>query len=310
MDYLSLLNSICDKVDDETIEPKKNCCNNPDIQVRDYVNVCVNCGRVNKERIEEEDPYNPNCIKQSIFYPSMNSATTMGNTYGKYKALTRINKWNSVSSKDTEANKCYKLIEAMLLKIIPNFKKDNCLGEKILFKSKLYWKTLYYEVLSNKITLPNGEKGKSTRGEPRKCLFGFCIVKALEYHDQEFDLIDTLKSLGVNIKKYNEVLKNKIECEEKTFVNKQFARHLVIINSHNPFITLELLIDRYNINKKNKIDKSRLPKPQRIDVNDNSLLKAIAYDYIKGSITKQDACEHDILHISSLTLNKALKLIV
>ena len=75
------------------------------------------------------------------------SATKMSWT-GGHKSLQRINKWVSSSSKDTEANKCYKLIEKMLLLIIPNFKKDNCLGEKILFKAKLYWKDLYYEILN------------------------------------------------------------------------------------------------------------------------------------------------------------------
>ncbi len=306
MDYFALLNKICDKVDSEE-ETKDTCCDTPDIQIRDFVNVCVNCGVVVNETVEEENPFVEHCIKTSVFYPSMSYATTMSNTYAsKHKSLQRMSKWSSHSSKDTEANKCYKLIETMLLNIIPNFKENRCLGEKILHKAKLYWKTIYYELLPN---APQGQP-KSTRGQPRKCLFGFCIIKALEYLDQEFKLLDTLKSLGVNINKYNKVLKNKIDDEDKTFVNKQFVKYLEIINSHNPFITLEILIERYNVNIKNKINKSHLPKKQRINVNPSSLLKAISYDYIRDSINKQDACEPDILHISSLTLNKALKIIV
>ena len=68
--------------------------------------------------IEEVDAYNPNCIKENIFYPKT-SATIIGNAYGsKYKSLNRISKWTSHSSKDTEANRCYVLIEDMILKII------------------------------------------------------------------------------------------------------------------------------------------------------------------------------------------------
>ncbi len=309
MDYFALLNEICDNVDNVE-EKQEKCCEKQDIQKKDFVNVCVNCGRVANNITEEENPYNPNCIKQNIFYPSLTTQTTMSKSYNsKYKSLQRISKWNSTSSKDTEANKCYKLIEEMMLLIIPNFKENHCLGEKVLFRAKLYWKAFYYNFRKNKAKNPT--KPKSTRGEPRKCLFGFCIIKGLEYYEVEIKLIDTLKGLEVNIKKYNEVLAIRIEeDEDKVFVNKQTEKFLDIINHHNPFITLEVLKERYNINKKNKINKSTLPKRQRIDVNDNSLLKAIAYDYIRGSITKQDACEPDILHISSLTLNKALKLII
>ena len=306
MDYFALLNNICDKVD--YVEEKEKCCDEPDVQIKDFVNVCVNCGIVQDNMIEEVDAYNPNCIKENIFYPK-SSATIIGKTNNpKFKSLSRISKWTSHSSKDTEANKCYKLIEEMLLKIISNFKKDNCLGEKVLFKAKLYWKAFYYNFRKNKEENPT--KPKSTRGEPRKCLFGFCILKGLEFYDFEFKVIQTLKDLGVNIKKYNDVLKTKVEDDDKIFVNKQINKYLEIINNHNPFITLEVLTERYNINMKNKIRCSILPKREQINVNPSSLLKAISYDYIRDSITKQDACEADLLNISSLTLNKALKIII
>lgn len=299
MDYFSLLNNICDKVD-IVEEQKPLCyCDEPDFQIRDFVNVCVNCGIVCNHITEEENPFVEHCIKPNVFYPNMNSATTMSKT-GNYKSLNRIDKWTSHSSKDAEANTCYKLIEEMILLIIPNLKKDKCLGEKVLHKAKLYWKAFYYEILE-----------KSTRGERRKCLFGFCIVKAMEYYDIEFKLLETLKALGVDIKKYNEVLRHRVkDTDEKTFVNKQTEKFLDIIQTHNPFITLEIIRERYDVNMKLKISKNHLPKPQRINVNPNSLLKAIAYDYIKEAITKQDACEHNILNISNITLNKALKLII
>ena len=294
MEYLALFNEAFEKVDKED----KGCCLNPDIQHRDFTMLCVNCGVV-QQQCEEENPYIPNSIKENVFYPSLSSATTMSYSH-KHKSLQRLDKWSSYSSKDAEANKCYGIITDMMLNVIPNLKEDNCLGERILHKAKLYWKALYYDILK-----------KSTRGERRKCLFGFCIIKAFEFYEVDFKILEILKNMNVDIKKYNEVLKLRINNDEdKVYVNKQFSKFLKIINQHNPFITLEILVERYNINKKNKIAKSKLPKGQRIGVNDSSLLKAIAYDFIKDDITKQEACDDDVLDISSLTLNKALKLII
>ena len=303
MDYFKLfddldLHKLEEKVEDEIVI--EDCCNNKEIVIADYNYVCSNCGIIQKtDYLVDVIDYDNPPQKIDVFNPNKSMTSWVGNIGydNKYKALSRINKWMNYSSKDVEANKCYKLIEDMILLIIPNLKMNHCLGEKILNQSKLYWKALYYTDLE-----------KSTRGTPRKCLFSFCIIKSLENYKVDFTLLDTLKKLEVKVIKYNEVLKTKITGQEKTFAHKQFNKYLEIINNYEPNITLDILIERYNINMKNKINKSKLPKNQRININKGTMLKAIAFDYIKNHITKQDACD-DILTISFLTLNKAIKLI-
>ena len=319
MDYNNLLNSldmyklenveIVENVEIEEIVEIKNCCNEKKIVLTNHIYVCCNCGIVDKTEyeIETEDFKNPH-QRPDVFFPnkSMNSWVGYVNSNSKYKTIKRINKWMNYSSKDNEANKCYNIIEKMIKLIFPNLQQNHNIGEKILYQSKLLWKALYYSKLV-----------KSTRGEPRKCLFAFCIIKSLENYKIDFILLDTLNILLLKntkkntniITKYNKVLTFKIQGEEKTFINRHISKYLEIINRYDTTITLDILTEKYNINIKNKINKNKLEKKNRININPSSIIKAISYDYIKTHITKHEACDI-LLNISSLTLNKALKIII
>lgn len=333
MDYFKLLDQLdLHKLEEEVKEEQKNisqretqlvCCDNQEIQISNHTYVCISCGIIQKTDYETVIDYKNPQEKIDVFNPNKSMNTWVGyiGSNNKYKSLNRINKWMNYSSQDVEANNCYKLIKNMILLIIPNLKENCCLGEKILNQAKLYWKALYYTDIPNAVDYSKGKpRPKSTRGEPRKCLFAFCIIRSLENYKINFVLLDTLKKILILpnmkpkekrniIEKYNKVLLTKIKGEDKTFHHREFNKYLEIINKYEPHINLDILTERYNINMKNKISKSKLEKKYKININPSSLLKAISYSYIKNHLTKQEACDK-VLIISFLTLNKALKLII
>ena len=297
MDYLSLFDDFNIFEKEETKEEiNEDCCDNKEIIISDFNNVCRNCGCVSKDKVDNDGDYSDNAVKVIDIFNESKSTSFWIRGGSEFSALKRLNKWSNYSSKEAEANKCYLIIKTLLENIVPNFKENMCIGEKILIQAKLYWRQLY---MIDKI---------ATRGAPRNCLFVFCIIKSLEYHEIPFELLDLLKTLEIDIGKYNKALLRKVEGDDKTFVNPRFFKYLEIIQKYNKDITLNDLIEKYNINKKNKIKCNSLEKKLRININDNSMLKGISYYYIKDFITKQEICIE--LDISSLTLNKSIKLII
>lgn len=315
MDYFKLLEQLDDVISSENSsdeEPTCQHCGGIDMIIDNYNMICQGCGVIHKRNMTSECEFKDleRCnIQTNVFFqPKVhigNGGGSMGNT------LRRLQKWSNgtSSSREMEANTCYGLIEEMIRKIIPDLKDNCCLGEKVLHKSKLYWKHLYMDKNLKKSAnaIKKGKAG-STRGEPRRCVFTYCIIKSLEVYETEYNLLEILDNLDIDIEKYNKHLVLKINGDEKTFVSDKFEPYLDIINKYRPDITLDQLINKYNLNKKNKIEKRKLAKCQRININDSSIIKTISYIFIREYITKQEGIK--LFDTSSLTLDKALHLII
>ena len=202
--------------------------------------------------------------------------------------------WANHNHKEVEANKSYKLIEKMILLLIPNLKSNNKLGDKILNHSKLVYHNLYIV-----------EKVKS-RNNIRKGLFMYSIMKALDHYDFEYDIFELLNTFNIVLFKYNKALIKIIGDDEKIYLHKNIRKYLEIINKYIPEYTLKDLIFRFNINFKLKLENKCTDNS--INVNENSMLKGISYLVLEEYITKQEA--YNLFDITSITLNKCLNYII
>ena len=298
-----------DSSEDDTI--KCEMCSKTDMIIDSGNMICNSCGVIQSNNMISDCEFKDleRCnIQTNVFFTPKTYISGGNNKMSK--TLSRLHKWSNgtSSSREMEANKCYGLIEEMILNIIPDLKENNRLGEKVLHKSKLYWKHLYMDKNIKKSLNSKKDKAGSTRGEPRKCIFAYCIIKSLELYDTNYNLLEILDILDIDIEKYNKHLILKIDGDDKTFVSDKFEPYLDIINKYRPDITLEELIEKYNLNKKNKIEKRKLPKCQRININDSSIIKTISYMFIREYITKGEGIK--LFDTSSLTLDKALHLII
>lgn len=294
MDYLDLLKHLDNKVEIKEIEEIE--CEH-DIILSDYTYVCRKCGVIQSEEYEKED-YNStqHCIQQTSLFFKPRTYISSGNS-DKHKVLTRLHQWANYNTREVEADKCYGLIKDMLIILIPNYEGENHIGDKILNHAKLIWYNLYI--------LAEDEKKIRTRSAIRKGVFAYCIFKAFNQFDYNYDIIESLSQLNIPISKYNKALL-KVNDEDKIYLHTRLLKYLEIIQTYRPDISQYYLIERFNENYKNKIKKNK--QENRINVNKNSLLKTLSYKIISKFITKQEAYLQ--FDITAITLSKSLRHII
>ncbi len=320
MNYLELFKQLDEKTEEKETETDITICEfcgSNDIVLDNCQLVCRGCGIVKDNNCQSGDAEFNDLERVSV----QTNVFIKPKTYvsGGNKLLERLQKWSNGTgaSREMEANTCYGLIKSMILQIIPDMKENNCLGEKVLHKAKLFWFHLYMDKNIKKTIGSKPDKAGSTRGEPRRCLFIYCIIKALESQNQPVNILDLFEVFNSHLEdhkkkafldKYNKHLITKLETDDKTFVSDKFIPYLKIINKYRPDITLTQLVEKYNINKKNKIEKRKGHKHQRININDSSMIKTISYMYISEFVNKTEG--KDLFDTSVLTIDKAIRLII
>lgn len=242
-------------------------------------------GAVNPTRCGK--PINPLLPKSSL-------GTTVGcytgATYGKYKNLFRLHKWNQMPPCERSLNDVFIKIDEML--------KETCLTRKVKDESKKY-----YKMLSEK---DDNLKGSLTRGDIRKSLIAACIFVSCKNNNKPLRPNEIAKICGINksdvtrgMKKFSELEKNKnLQINQSNsnihdYINKYAHK----INMDDRLIKLSHLI--YIRAKKINILKSS---------NNTSACSGLLYFISKtyGLSTKKIDITR-IVEVSEVTLNKVYK---
>ena len=264
-----------------------DCCYNQSL-IKDYTNgsvICENCGICYTDNIEYIDvPIYKN--------PKFHLSTKMS-YLPKWRSIHRLHNWSNYDYQENTANKSYKDIEELGIKL--------GLHNKQIQKATQYYKIIYID------------NNTSSRNKIKKCLFLYCLYKASNY---KLNIIQILNDNNLTINNFNKAM-TKINDEDKLFLHNKMINYQKIFlnyyrkksikyltNKYNDFCKLHNLkydinntIQNYNLfiqnykeeeEEENTIDIilrynifTKKVKENNIKINNNTILLACFFWYIK-----------------------------
>jgi hypothetical protein len=245
------------------------CCSNPKIRCCEIEDVCINCGSINSNIVEQ-----PPDELTSVLNPKF-MLTTFVPYSSKYRHIHRLHTWHP-------QNFCYK--ENMALQSYKFIKKicdQNKLNEKIYYNSCFHYKRIYID------------DNISSRNKIKRCLLIYCIHRSCKDYNKKVNVITILKSNHLSITNYNKAL-SKIVDKDKLYLNNNMEKYYeTLVEFYDTNITIYDIIKYYN-------EYCKYSREYSIKLNNNSILIGTLYKLLN----KHDKEFYSIFHSTFITLQK------